>query len=61
MAENEKKKWIKPELNILVRGESEEAVLEGCKGHGSLWGEGPFNVDCLTWMPAQFCNAPGNS
>ena len=33
-----KKKWDKPELTVLVRGNAEEAVLTGCKSE--LW-EGP--------------------
>jgi hypothetical protein len=29
-----KKKWDKPELTVLVRGNAEEAVLTACKGGG---------------------------
>lgn len=35
-----KKKWVKPELVILVRNKPEEALLLACKGDGS---HGPNN------------------
>jgi hypothetical protein len=34
-----KKKWDKPELTVLVRGNAEEAVLSACKG-GTTVGPG---------------------
>jgi hypothetical protein len=44
-----KKKWVQPELIVLVRRKPEERVLDGCKtGHA----EGPENVDwgCVTYV-----------
>ena len=55
MAEQEhisKKKWQKPELHVLSRGESEENVLGGCKmdiGHSNN-GPGGFSR-CRTKPP----------
>ncbi len=56
-----KNQWTKPELKVLVRSSSEEAVLAGCKGHGSFFGDGPLGVDCIGWFPAQLCNSESTS
>ena len=32
MKNGKKKKWVRPQLIILTRARSEEAVLAGCKG-----------------------------
>lgn len=31
--EKKKKKWVQPELTVLVRSKPEEAVLDNCKMH----------------------------
>jgi hypothetical protein len=36
-----KKKWLKPQLTILVRGTSEEAVLAACKNNNAFGSDGP--------------------
>jgi hypothetical protein len=41
-----KKKWGKPELIILTRSRSEEAVLDNCKGNGGNVGPASANQDC---------------
>ncbi len=58
--DSEKKKWEKPELEMLAQGKPEEAVLEACKGvniHGA--GDGsvpgayppPPNQYCVQMQP----------
>jgi len=49
------KKWDKPELTVLVRGNAEEAVLAGCKNANS---NGPDGVSCRVGTP---CLAPNGS
>ena len=41
-----KKKWQKPELVVLLRGEPNEAVLTGCKLKESGSGPNPFFDGC---------------
>lgn len=49
-----KKKWEKPELVVLVRGKSEEAVLQACKGNNiatsqsSKYSKCGWNSPCST-------------
>jgi hypothetical protein len=55
---NDKKKWSKPELIVLVRGKPEEAVLGQCKAVGV----GPRaandnNTDCEFGSPVCFACA----
>jgi len=50
---NKKKKWDKPKLIVLVRGDRQEGVLTACKtttgwmgtGHGPVW----RYYDCRDW------------
>jgi hypothetical protein len=46
---SEKKKWVKPELTVLVRNKPEEQVLSGCKTLGGNGGNnsGSTNNDCI--------------
>jgi hypothetical protein len=37
----EKKPWHAPSLIVLVRGKSEEAVMDSCKGNETFGGPGP--------------------
>ena len=37
-----KRAWKKPEIKMLVRGESEESVLYNCKGWQGTGDGGPF-------------------
>ena len=56
-----KKKWCKPELQVLSRGESEENVLAGCKMYEhSIWGDGPGGYQCNIWT-GWACNVKTNS
>jgi len=41
----QKAKWYKPQVNVLVRGRPEEAVLSGCKGT-ALTGTGTTRRGC---------------
>jgi hypothetical protein len=51
MAEKLKKKWRRPQLTVLVRGEPAEQVLQGCK----TFGEGPSSglAECEGDMPPE--------
>ena len=55
---NNKPKWKKPDLVVLVRG-AEEAVLAGCKvfeDHSSVGpGYSAFNGGCLRSWSSQCC------
>jgi hypothetical protein len=55
----EKKQWTKPELIVLVRNKSEEAVLSQCKGY-EAWGPGgQWYCGCPT--PGSECSFCGPS
>ncbi len=54
-----KKEWEKPEMTILVRSNTEEAVLEFCKWAGFNTPQGAW-IDCWT-APGVTCNALGES
>ena len=41
-----KKEWVSPELIVLTRNNSEEAVLTACKGDDSS-GTSSANLDCI--------------
>lgn len=43
-----KKKWEKPQLRVLVKGEAEEAVLGSCKNHYAIFENGPESAKCTT-------------
>jgi len=55
----EKEKWENPEMTILVRSKTEEAVLETCKWSGFATPQGAW-TDCWT-APGTTCNALGES
>ncbi len=42
-----KKEWVSPELIVLTRNNSEEAVLTACKGNGSMSGVVSDNFECI--------------
>jgi hypothetical protein len=54
-----KKEWVKPELIVLVRSKSEEAVLGACKGFDVSVGPNETATSC-SWMitgPCTICNS----
>jgi hypothetical protein len=58
----QKRIWIQPELKILVKGETEEAVLGMCKNTGSIWEGGPLNRECRNFSIGDFiCHQNSNS
>ena len=50
-----KREWKKPELRILVKSESEESVLSGCKVWEQSFLDGPGGVTCK-WYSGWFCS-----
>jgi hypothetical protein len=42
----QKKRWKRPEFTVLVRGDTEEAVLAGCKNRGEGVGGPNHNFVC---------------
>ena len=60
MPEREKKRWARPMLTVLVRGEhKEEHVLGGCKmdwRHGS--GPDPLHHQCSFAVRSRITNCP---
>ena len=59
------KRWKKPKLVILIRGTSEEHVLEMCKAQNQTSAIGVnykhTPADCLTPINCQPCGAAGAS
>jgi hypothetical protein len=50
----QKKKWQKPSLVVLVRGEAEESVLAACKNRDARTGTGNMEANCCN---AGMCQA----
>ena len=50
------KKWISPELVVLVRGESEENVLKVCKNGDSHSGPDGYNCHIIEGDRHSHCN-----
>ena len=48
-----KRAWVKPEIRVLVRSSSEEAVLYGCKGKADGTEYGPASKTCEGWKNPQ--------
>jgi len=48
--ENEKSRWKKPELIVLLRSKPEEAVLDACKTTGSPSGSNGRDNTCYAGM-----------
>ena len=47
MSKVESKKWITPELTVLIRGKNEETVLAGCKSRSGSGSESSNSVCTL--------------
>jgi hypothetical protein len=43
---DQKKRWVRPEISVLMRSTSEEAVLAGCKNRGEGVGGPNHNFAC---------------
>ena len=50
------KKWDKPELTVLVRGNAEEAVLVACK-NSTVAGANSKSLDCFSGGSSNPCSA----
>ena len=48
----EKKKWGKPKLFVLTRGDIGERVLESCKRHGEEGVPASVFGNCKSWVDA---------
>ncbi len=58
-----KKAWRKPELIVLVRNKSEEAVLTACKAHATEGGPllGFAHCDNFDYDPCNICESISSS
>jgi len=56
MAES-RKEWATPEMTVLVRTKTEEAVLTACKGQGDTSGPGSSNNECDYIVCINSCDA----
>jgi len=54
-----KKKWDKPELTVLVRGNAEEAVLSACKNSTVAGPGAPHHCDASGAGICSSCHAGG--
>ena len=50
-----KRAWKKPEVRVLVKSQSEEAVLSGCKVWKESLFSGPGDMSCK-WYSGWLCN-----
>jgi len=58
-----KKKWVQPELTVLVRGKPEEGILQICKSVLMVGQSGPAAeaVACSVLTCDAFCHEPADT